>query len=67
MLFLISGVATNKYVLPSGGMFELVSCPHMLAEVLIYVSLCIIMQFSSMRWLLVTTWVISNQVNIQNL
>ena len=49
-------------MLPDGSMFKYVSCPHMLAEILIYVGLAIFMHFQNYGWILTTIWVFSNQV-----
>lgn len=53
----------SQHVLPEGGLFCLVSCPHMLAEIGIYISLMLVLGSHS-SWLLVTVWVVCNQVSI---
>ncbi|XP_075152579.1 polyprenal reductase-like [Haematobia irritans] len=55
-------VATDKHLLPKGGFFELVSSPHMLFEIGLYIALLIGFLFESFTWWLVVIWVISNQV-----
>ncbi|KAK8401089.1 hypothetical protein O3P69_002690 [Scylla paramamosain] len=69
-LCLLAGLRKNrgtnmqeKYLMPEGGLFEVVSCPHMLAEVLLYVGLLIILGPGS-DWLWVTLWVLCNQVQV---
>lgn len=52
----------EKYLMPEGGLFEVVSCPHMLAEVVIYAGLLIILGPLT-DWLWVALWVLSNQVS----
>lgn len=52
----------EKYLMPEGGLFEVVSCPHMLAEVVIYVGVLVILGPLT-DWLWVTLWVLSNQVS----
>ncbi|XP_061400967.1 polyprenol reductase [Musca vetustissima] len=54
-------VETEKHLLPSGGFFQVVSSPHMLFEILMYVSLLGIVG-KSFTWKLVVIWVFSNQV-----
>jgi len=48
-------------VLPRGGWFELVSCPHYLAELLIYVGLSLAVGGLSLTWWLVVLYVLFNQ------
>ncbi|KAG2437863.1 hypothetical protein HXX76_005481 [Chlamydomonas incerta] len=51
----------NMYEVPCGGVFSLVSCPHYLAEILIYVSLALVASGSTGS-LLMTGWVVLNLV-----
>lgn len=53
--------AKEKHMMPRGGMFDLLSCPHMFAEVLVYVGIMFVL-WNHTEWLFVTTWVICNQV-----
>ncbi|XP_045123624.1 polyprenol reductase-like isoform X2 [Portunus trituberculatus] len=69
-LCLLAGLRKNrgknlqeKYLMPEGGLFEVVSCPHMLAEVLLYIGLLVILGLGN-DWLWVTLWVLSNQVQV---
>lgn len=69
-LCLLAGLRKNrgkkmqeKYVLPEGGLFEVVSCPHMLAEVVLYAGLLTVLGLHC-DWLWVTLWVLSNQVQV---
>lgn len=48
--------------MPSGGLFELISCPHYFAEILIYISLAIVQCGLSVTWWLVVCFVVVNQV-----
>ncbi|KAK8731909.1 hypothetical protein OTU49_007323 [Cherax quadricarinatus] len=54
---------TEKHIMPQGGMFEVVSCPHMMAEVLVYLGILLILQRHT-GWIIVTLWVISNQIQV---
>lgn len=54
-------VATQKHLVPSGGFFELVSSPHMLFEVLLYVAVYMLLPHNS-SWLFVLCWVLTNQI-----
>lgn len=50
-------------MVPKGGWFEVVSSPHMLFEVTMYVSLGAIL-YNNISWWFVMAWVLSNQVLI---
>ncbi|XP_068448964.1 polyprenol reductase [Clinocottus analis] len=54
-------VETLAHKMPAGGWFELVSCPHYLAELLIYVSLSVVLGGLSLTWWLVVVYVLFNQ------
>lgn len=54
-------VETLAHKMPCGGWFELVSCPHYLAELLIYVSMSVCCGCSSLTWWLVVLYVLCNQ------
>lgn len=54
-------VVTQKHLIPSGGYFEVVSSPHMLFEVLLYVMLYLLVQ-NNTSWLFVVCWVLTNQI-----
>ncbi|XP_040040723.2 polyprenal reductase [Gasterosteus aculeatus] len=54
-------VETLAHRLPVGGCFELVSCPHYFAELLIYVSLALVLGGRSLTWWLVVLYVLFNQ------
>ncbi|XP_068221089.1 polyprenol reductase [Palaemon carinicauda] len=53
----------HAHRMPEGGMFEFLSCPHMFAEVLVYIGILIVLQAHT-GWLVVTVWVISNQIQV---
>ncbi|KAI5619977.1 polyprenol reductase precursor [Silurus asotus] len=55
-------VETFAHRMPHGGWFERVSCPHYLAELLIYTALSICCGCSSFTWWLVVLYVLCNQV-----
>ncbi|XP_046892951.1 polyprenol reductase isoform X2 [Hypomesus transpacificus] len=55
-------VETLAHRVPSGGWFELVSCPHYLAELLIYASLSLVSGGVSLTWWLVVLYVLFNQM-----
>ncbi|XP_073673025.1 polyprenal reductase [Garra rufa] len=54
-------VETLAHKMPSGGWFELVSCPHYLAELLIYVAMSVCCGCVSLTWWLVVLYVLCNQ------
>ncbi|XP_029356375.1 polyprenal reductase isoform X2 [Echeneis naucrates] len=54
-------VETLAHRVPEGGLFELVSCPHYFAELLIYISLALIFAGLSLTWGLVVLYVFFNQ------
>ncbi|XP_016311652.1 polyprenol reductase-like isoform X2 [Sinocyclocheilus anshuiensis] len=54
-------VETLAHKMPCGGWFELVSCPHYLAELLIYVAMSVCCGCSSLTWWLVVLYVLCNQ------
>ncbi|KAK0143755.1 Polyprenol reductase [Merluccius polli] len=57
-----SGAAkTFDHGVPHGGWFELVSCPHYFAELLIYVSLGLVLGGLSLTWWTVVSYVLFNQ------
>lgn len=53
------GVCCLVAALPAGGLFELVSCPHYLAEIIIYIGLLIASEGQLMP-LLMLVWVVSS-------
>lgn len=53
-------IMTYKYKIPSGGLFDIISCPHMFCEVLIYMAICIIL-WGSRTWPYIFAWVLINQ------
>ncbi|XP_054458770.1 polyprenol reductase [Anoplopoma fimbria] len=54
-------VETLAHRMPEGGWFQLVSCPHYFAELLIYVSLSLAVGGLSLTWWLVVLYVLFNQ------
>ncbi|XP_029904630.1 polyprenal reductase [Myripristis murdjan] len=54
-------VQTLAHRVPEGGWFNLVSCPHYFAELLIYVSLSLVSGGLSLTWWLVVLYVLFNQ------
>ncbi|XP_070765530.1 polyprenal reductase [Enoplosus armatus] len=54
-------VETLAHRVPKGGWFELVSCPHYFAELLIYVSLSLVFGGISLTWWLIVLYVLFNQ------
>ncbi|KAM4574852.1 polyprenal reductase [Fundulus diaphanus] len=54
-------VETLAHTVPEGGWFELVSCPHYFAELLIYISLGFVLGGLSFTWWLVVLYVFFNQ------
>lgn len=52
----------NGYVVPHGGAFELVSCPHYLAEIVIYAGLALVAGRGQLLLWLVLTWVVRHSL-----
>ncbi|XP_071088018.1 polyprenal reductase-like [Haliotis cracherodii] len=58
-----SGVVENRqHLLPNGGLFEYVSCPHFFTEILIYLAMNIVVQFQHQACLSIGIFVLVNQV-----
>ena len=55
-------VVTLKHSIPRGSLFNLLSCPHYFAEILIYLSMCLIFNGRSATWLMVCCFVVLNQI-----
>ena len=53
----------QRYFVPHGGLFEYVSCPNYLCEIVVYVGLQVVLGFDHFPWTLITVWVVINQVN----
>ncbi|KAG8230468.1 hypothetical protein J437_LFUL009957 [Ladona fulva] len=51
---------TYRHMVPRGGLFEILSSPHITAEIVIYAALTIILK-SNMTWWFVFVWVLVNQ------
>ncbi|GAB0087034.1 Polyprenol reductase [Sergentomyia squamirostris] len=56
-------VVTEKHLIPRGGFFDLISSPHMFFECVMYTALIPALAGNT-DWLLVTAWVIANQVQV---
>ena len=54
-------VMTYDYQIPNGSLFELVSCPHYLMEIVIYFSVYLMSQ-KNILWFILLNWVIVNQI-----
>ncbi|MEQ2210019.1 hypothetical protein XENOCAPTIV_007347 [Xenoophorus captivus] len=54
-------VETLAHRVPEGGWFDLVSCPHYFAELLIYISLGFVLGGLSLTWWLVVLYVLFSQ------
>ncbi|KAK7096811.1 polyprenal reductase-like [Littorina saxatilis] len=52
----------HQYLLPKGGLFDKVSCPHFLAEIIIYFSFCVVFRFQHTVILSLFVFVLVNQV-----
>lgn len=61
VLCLSGTVETLAHKMPVGGWFELVSCPHYFAELLIYVSFSLLLGGRSLTWWLLVLYVLMNQ------
>ena len=54
-------VITEQHYVPAGGLFEYVSCPHFLMEVIIYFIILVAQEFKQKYWNLIFLLVISTQ------
>lgn len=54
-------VITEKHYVPSGSLFEFVTCPHFLTEVIIYLLIIIVQKFESLYWNLTFLLVLTTQ------
>lgn len=54
----------TKHSIPTGDWFDVVSSPHLLAEILMYICLTVLLWPNSC-WLLILYWVLANQVDQQ--
>lgn len=55
-------VMSLKHDIPRGGMFEYVSCPHYMAEIVVYSALTLVLGSPNPTWWLALAWTWSNQV-----
>lgn len=55
-------IVTLEHSIPRGGMFNILSCPHYFAEILIYLSLSLIFGGQSSTWWMVCCFVTTNQI-----
>ncbi|XP_050545370.1 polyprenol reductase [Daktulosphaira vitifoliae] len=53
-------VVTYEHKIPTGGLFDKISCPHLFCEALMYLAIYIIL-WGSQIWPYVVFWVLSNQ------
>lgn len=58
-------IHSEQHLLPRGGLFEMVSSPHMFFEIQMYVAIMGILP-QSLTWKLIVIWVTGNQVRIIN-
>lgn len=54
-------VISEKHYVPSGGLFEYVSCPHFLIEVILYFLILVVQGFNNTYWNLIFLMVLSTQ------
>lgn len=55
-------IYTTKYSIPRGKWFDLVSSPHYMAEILIYLAITIVLGGKSPTWWMVFLFVVTNQI-----
>ena len=60
--FIIGKVVTNKYSIPSEYWFELVTCPHYFAEIMVYISFAVIMLGHNLQWWAIMAMVFTNLI-----
>ncbi|XP_071452540.1 polyprenal reductase isoform X2 [Hetaerina americana] len=53
-------VRTYKHSIPTGRLFEVLSSPHLVAEIIMYMALTYILR-SNQTWWFIFTWVLTNQ------
>ncbi|XP_071452542.1 polyprenal reductase isoform X4 [Hetaerina americana] len=54
-------VRTYKHSIPTGRLFEVLSSPHLVAEIIMYMALTYILR-SNQTWWFIFTWVLTNQI-----
>mmetsp|Transcript_17269 Transcript_17269/g.51724 ORF Transcript_17269/g.51724 Transcript_17269/m.51724 type:complete len:306 (-) Transcript_17269:5708-6625(-) len=59
---LSSNSQQHTYRIPNGGAFKMVSCPHYLGEIVIYVGLLVIQRGAHLNSWLILAWVVCNLV-----
>ncbi|KAG0416544.1 hypothetical protein HPB47_006305 [Ixodes persulcatus] len=57
-------VVSLKHDVPKGGMFEYVSCPHYMAEIVVYSALTLVLGSPNPTWWLALAWTWANQVGV---
>lgn len=62
LLPLTGNVVTYQHSIPRGDWFEVISCPHYFAEILIYLSLSVVLGGRSTTWWMVCCFVVTNQL-----
>ena len=55
-------VITTKHSIPRGKWFDLVSSPHYMAEILIYLAITIVLGGKCLTWWMVFLFVVTNQI-----
>lgn len=61
-LFLDGKVVSLGHFMPTGPVFNYVSCPHYFAEIVMYLSASLILAGKSYTWWLVCLWTGTNQI-----
>lgn len=55
-------VITEQHYVPSGGLFEYLSCPHFFIEIILYFIIVLVQDFNNTYWNLVFLLVLSTQI-----
>lgn len=55
-------VITDQHYVPSGGLFQYVSCPHFLMETILYLIIVLIQEFKNVYWNLIFILVLTTQI-----
>lgn len=55
-------IVSTAYKVPSGDWFDLVSCPHYFAEILVYISIGFLLGMRSVTWWWTVAYVFTNQL-----
>ena len=61
-LYFVGHIVTTSYKQPKGGWFDLVTCPHYLAEVVIYISILFVLGFRHITWWMCVIYILIHHI-----